>query len=71
MYFTLEMNGRRVVVKAGKKASIGQVTEQAFGRAAASVKDAIVIIASNRKETAEDARCQVWPLFSAKEADIQ
>ena len=59
MYFTLELNGRREIVRAKKSASIGQVTQQAFGP---TEKDARVVIATNHKGSAQGALCQYWPL---------
>jgi hypothetical protein len=60
MYFTLELNGKREMVKARKGISIGQVTQQAFGP---TDKDARVVIATNHRDTALGALCKCWPLF--------
>jgi hypothetical protein len=54
MYFTLELHGKRQMVKARKGASIGQVTQLAFGPTA---EDARVVIVTKHKQTAQDACC--------------
>jgi hypothetical protein len=70
MYFALELDGARKVVKARKNASIGQVTQQAFGPTAA---DARVVVATRSRTAAEDALFAVkfpgwtWAIPSIKE----
>jgi hypothetical protein len=67
MYFTLELDGARKVVKARKNASIGQVTMEAFGPTG---RDARVVIASKRRDVAHGALCQCRPLFTESKGDV-
>jgi hypothetical protein len=53
MYFVLELDGRRELVRAKKTASIGQVTIQAFGPTA---KDARVVGSFRKRWHAVGAR---------------
>ncbi len=64
MYFTVELNGTRKVVKASKKASIGQVTAQAFGP---TIEDAKVVHVGTRKDPAYGALMCGTPLLEALE----
>ena len=68
MYFTLELDGRREMVRARKSASIGQVTQLAFGPTA---KDARVVIATTHRDSALGALCQYWPLFTNESKEAQ
>lgn len=59
MYFTAELNGTRKVVKLSKNASVGQVSEAAFGNPDAKIN---IVIATKSLDIANGATCAVWPI---------
>ena len=58
MYFTVELKGKREVVKLPARASIGDVAKAAFGNPDEPVT---VVIATKSLDVANGARCAVWP----------
>ncbi len=59
MYFTVELKGKREVVKLPARASIGEVAKAAFGN---SEEPVTVVIATKSLDVANGARCAAWPV---------
>jgi len=58
-YIAIELNGNRKVIRAKDTASIGDVTEQAFGFAAARLKDATILAAATTRARVELALARI------------